>query len=88
MKEENSDNNERNNKMLERLKEVIKKVMPDIELEGVTEETRLIEDLEFDSLGIMMLAMALEEEFNVRFDGPVAFANVGDVIKYLEENKQ
>lgn len=74
--------------MLERLKEVIKKVMPDIELEGVTEETRLIEDLEFDSLGIMMLAMALEEEFNVRFDGPVAFANVGDVIKYLEENKQ
>ena len=74
--------------MLERLKEVIKKVMPDVNLDGVTEETRLVEDLEFDSLGIMMLAMALEDEFGVRFDGPVAFANVGDVVKYLEENKK
>lgn len=74
--------------MLDQLKEVMKKVMPDINTDGVTEETRLIEDLEFDSLGIMMLAMALEEEFGIRFDGPVAFANVGDVIKYLEENKK
>lgn len=74
--------------MLEKLKEVIKKVMPDVSTDGVTTETRLIEDLEFDSLGIMMLAMALEDEFGVAFDGPVAFANVGDVIKYLEENKK
>lgn len=73
---------------LAKLKEVIKKVMPDIETEGVTEETKLVEDLQFDSLGIMMLAMALEDEFGVRFDGPVQFVTVGDVLKYLEENKK
>ncbi|MCF0107939.1 MAG: acyl carrier protein [Bacilli bacterium] len=71
---------------IEKLKEVIVKVMPDVKADGVTEETKLVEDLQFDSLGIMMLAMALEDEFGVRFDGPVQFNTVGDVIKYLEEN--
>ena len=74
--------------MLERLKKLISRVMPDVNVEGITEESRLIEDLEFDSLGIMMLAMAVEEEFGVHFDGPVAFANVGEVIKFLEENQK
>lgn len=74
--------------MIEKLKDVIKKVMPDVNTDGVTEETKLVEDLEFDSLGIMMLAMTLEDEFNVKFDGPIAFATVGDVVKFLENNSK
>lgn len=72
--------------MLERLKAVLKKVMPDVDTSSVTEDSNLIEDLEFDSLGIMMLAMALEDEFNFHFDGPVSFNTVGDVIKFIEKN--
>ena len=73
--------------MLERLKEVIKRVMPDINVDNVTEDTKLVDDLEFDSIGIMMLAMTLEEEFGVSFDGPISFITVGDVVKFLEEHK-
>ena len=51
--------------MIDKLKELIKKVMPDINVEGVNEESKLKEDLEFDSLGMMMLAMAIEDEFGV-----------------------
>ena len=74
--------------MLEKLKELIKGVMPEVETDGVTEETRLFEDLHFDSLGIMMLAMAIEDEFGVEFNDAINFATVGDVIKYIEANKK
>ncbi len=74
--------------MIEKLKETIKKVMPDVNLDNVNEETNLIDDLEFDSLGIMMLAMAIEEEFNIKFEGPIHFVTVGDVIKYIEDQKK
>ena len=56
--------------MLEKLKELIKTVDQDINLDNVTLDTRLVEDLHFDSLGIMMFAMAIEDEFNVVFEEP------------------
>lgn len=74
--------------MLEKLKAIISKVMPDLNVEGVNEKTNLVSDLCFDSLAIMMLAMNIENEFGIRFDGPVNFATVGDVINYLEKNIQ
>lgn len=73
--------------MFEQLKEIIKRVMPDLDVEGVTEETKLIEDLKFDSLAFMMMAMEIETEFNIRFDGPVKLETVGDVIKYIQERQ-
>ena len=41
--------------MKEKLKEIIEKVVPDLEAGEITENTRLIEDLEFDSLSMMMM---------------------------------
>ena len=38
-------------------------VNSDIDLENVTLDTKLIDDLHFDSLGMMMFAMAIEDEF-------------------------
>ncbi|MCQ2776671.1 MAG: phosphopantetheine-binding protein [Bacilli bacterium] len=73
--------------MIEKLKELIKGVMPEVQTEGVTEETKLIDDLHFDSLGIMMLAMAIEDEFGLQFTEAINFVTVGDVIKYIEDNK-
>ena len=74
--------------MLEKLKELMKNVDPDVNLDGVTLETRLIDDLHFDSLGIMMFAMAIEDEFGVTFDEPMNFVTVKDVVDYIEANKK
>ncbi len=70
--------------MLERLKKLMKNVNPDANLDNVTVETKLVEDLHFDSLGIMMFAMAIEDEFGVSFDEPMNFVTVQDVIDYLQ----
>ena len=74
--------------MLEKLKELMKNVTPDADYSKVTLDTKLIEDLHFDSLGIMMFAMAIEDEFGISFDEPMNFVTVGDVVKYVEENKK
>ena len=74
--------------MLEKLKELMKNVDPDVSLDNVTLETRLVDDLHFDSLGIMMFAMAIEDEFGVSFDEPMNFLTVKDVVDYLEANKK
>lgn len=70
--------------MLERLKEVIGKVLPDVEVAGVNEDTRLIDDLGFDSLALIMMAMEIEDSFGFKFTEFVMFETVGDVCKYLE----
>lgn len=72
--------------MYKRLLELIKEAMPDLDISKANEDSRLIEDLGFDSLAIMMLAMSLEDEFGVHFDKPEKFETVKDVLTYLEKN--
>jgi len=74
--------------MLERLKELMKGVDENIDLDNVTLDSKLVEDLRFDSLGIMMFAMAIEDEFNVAFEEPMDFVTVGDVVKFIEANQK
>lgn len=70
--------------MLNRLKEILGKVLPDVNMSTVTLDTRLIDDLGFDSLAMMMMAMELEDAFNFKFTEFVKFETVGDVCGYLE----
>lgn len=70
--------------MLEKLKTILGKVVPDVDLSSVTEETRLIEDLEFDSLAIMMMSMEIEDAFGFKFTEFIKFETVGDVCRFLE----
>ena len=74
--------------MLDTLKEMLELVMPDVDTRGVTEETKLQDDLGFDSLAMMMLAMEIENKFNFIFNEFVAFKTVGDVCEYIENHKQ
>ena len=73
--------------MLEKLKELMKNVNPDLNLDDVTLDTKLVEDLHFDSLGMMMFAMAIEDEFGITSDEP-NFSTVKDVIDYIEAAKK
>lgn len=70
--------------MLDKLKEILSKVLPDADISAVTEETKLFDDLGFDSLAIMMMSMEIEDTFNFKFTEFVKFETVGDVCAYLE----
>ena len=70
--------------MLEKLKVILGKVLPDVDMAGVTMDTKLIDDLGFDSLAIMMMSMEIEDAFGFKFKEFVKFETVGDVCSYLE----
>ena len=69
--------------MLDKLKEILGKVLPDLDMSTVTKETKLIDDLGFDSLALMMMSMEIEDAFGFRFKEFVRFETVGDVCDYL-----
>ena len=73
--------------MLEQLKEVLGRVLTDMDMSEITEETRLRDDLGFDSLSTLMLSMEIEDAFNFRFTEFVKFETVGDVCKYILDHK-
>ena len=70
--------------MLEKLKVILEKVLPDVDMANVTADTKLIDDLGFDSLAIMMMSMEIEDAFGFKFKEFVKFETVGDVCNYLE----
>ena len=72
--------------MLEQLKEILGKVLPNVDMSQVTEKTDLVRDLGFDSLALMMLSMEIEDAFHFRFEQFVKFDTVGDVCRYLEKH--
>ena len=60
-----------------------------VEAEKVTEEASFIDDLGADSLDIVELVMAFEEEFGVESpdDAAEKIATVNDAIAYIDANK-
>ncbi len=58
--------------------------------EQVTPEAKFIEDLGADSLDVVELVMALEEEFGSEIPDSEAekLTTVGDVVKYIEDLRQ
>lgn len=65
------------------LKEIFAKIKPSLDVDSVTEETRLVADLGLDSLTILLLSLAIETSFRIQFDGAPQFVTVGDVITYI-----
>ncbi len=74
--------------IFEKLKEIIAEQL-EIDAATVTLETRLGEDLNADSLDIVEMLMALEDEFGVDIpDEEIEkMKTVGDVVSYIENNK-
>lgn len=74
--------------VFEKLKEIIAEQL-EIDADSVTAETRLGEDLNADSLDIVEMLMALEDEFGVDIpDEEIEkMKTVGDVVAYIENNK-
>lgn len=70
--------------MLDKIKEIIAVILPGTDKDALTENTRLFEDLQFDSISMMMLLTELEEGFGFRFNQFVGFETIGDITGYLE----
>ncbi|HCJ57707.1 acyl carrier protein [Lutispora sp.] len=60
-----------------------------IDSEDITMESSFIEDLGADSLDIVELLMALEEEFDIEIPDEEAekLVTVGDVVDYIKNNQ-
>ena len=74
--------------IFDRVKEIIVEQLG-VELEEVKLEASFVDDLGADSLDIVELVMALEEEFDIQIPDEDAekIRKVGEVIKYIEERK-
>ncbi len=74
--------------MLEKVKEVVVEQL-DCDAAEVKEDSRFIEDLGADSLDVVELVMALEEEFDIEIPDEDAegILTVADAIKYIEDHK-
>lgn len=75
---------------LDKLKEIYQSIMPDseINLDLVNEKSLIMEDLGLNSIGVLYLVLAIEEEFNITMHNSSieSFKTMGDVISYIEEN--
>lgn len=72
----------------QRVREIICEQM-DVKPDQVTMDAKFIEDLGADSLDVVELVMALEEEFGHEIPDEEAekLQSVGDVVKYIEDLK-
>lgn len=76
--------------ILNKLKEIFININPDTEIDMnlITEESSIIEDLGLNSIGVLYLVLAIEEDFNIVMHNSSieSFKTLGDVISFIEEN--
>ncbi len=73
---------------LERLIQVFEEVFEEeLDVSKVTPEARLVEDLEMKSIGMLYMAMAVEQEFGVKFENEDfdKMRTVADIIAKIEQ---
>lgn len=75
--------------MLEKIKAIINEQL-NIDVDDVTEETSLKDDLGADSLDLFELVMAFEEEFGVEIDQDelVNIDTIADIMEYIKKNAE
>ena len=65
------------------LKEIIQTIKPKMNLDKVSEQSAMVTDLGIDSLSMLLLSLATEQKFQIRFETQKPFERVGDVIDYI-----
>ena len=75
--------------MFEKIQEIIADKLS-IDIEEITSDSSFIDDLNADSLDIVELIMALEDELEMEIPDEVVenFKTVGDVVNYVKANHE
>ncbi|TCO79006.1 acyl carrier protein [Marinisporobacter balticus] len=75
--------------MFEKIVEIVVDQLGLDNADHITPKTSLMKDLEADSLDAVEIIMALEDEFDIEIPDEEAekFKNIGDITKYIKENK-
>ena len=75
--------------ILEKLQEIMVSINESEreKMESTTEDSRLIEDVGLNSVGMLYLVIVIEESFQIKFEdvGTATFNTIGNVIDYIEE---
>ncbi len=71
----------------DKVREIIAKQL-DVDAEGITMESKLVDDLKADSLDVVELIMDLEQEFDIEIPDEELpkVRTVGDIVEYLEKH--
>lgn len=72
---------------LERLKKIFGEIINSgVDPDSITRDTAFVKDLGLNSIGMLYMAMAIEEEFGVTLanENITQFVTVKDVLKYLD----
>ncbi len=74
--------------MLETVKEILANQLQ-VDVDSIREDTDIIDDLGADSLDVVEMLMAIEQEYGITVPDDVitSFKTVGDVAKYIENNQ-
>ncbi|MFY9198076.1 MAG: acyl carrier protein [Acutalibacteraceae bacterium] len=74
--------------IFEKIKEIICEQL-EVDEKKVTMESSLIDDLGADSLDLIDLVMSIEDEYDVEVPDDMieSIKTIGDVVKFIEENK-
>jgi acyl carrier protein len=75
---------------LDRLVKLFQAVLEEnVDISGLTAESNLREDLGINSIGLLYMAMAVEEEFGIKFKNEdfVSISTVADVIACIESKR-
>ena len=75
--------------MFEKIRSIISEKLSIDDVDTITLDTSLTEDLEADSLDAVEVIMALEDEFGIEIPDEEAehFKTIGDICKFIENNK-
>ena len=75
--------------MFEKIRSIISEQLSIDDVDTITLDTSLTEDLEADSLDAVEVIMALEDEFGIEIPDEEAeqFKTIGDICKFIENNK-
>lgn len=74
--------------VLDKIKDIVVEQLS-VDADKVTMDASITEDLGADSLDIVDLVMAIEEEFELEIpdDAVEGIKTVGDIVKYIEDNQ-
>lgn len=75
--------------IFEKVKDLIADQLDVDDKEGITMDSSITDDLGADSLDVVDLVMALEDEFSVEIpeDQVENIKTVGDIVKYIEDKQ-